>query len=225
MSYANFNFFKSYTGGLRGLSVGDADNDGSLNIYLAGHYDEALYDWEFNGGDPLQIESYTERIIFMDDTTDNFTPGNDQGKLRIAKVFSGDIDNDGFGDLVFSSASFAADKPHLFMVEHDGTFVGVGEEVGIHPAGVIIKPNYPNPFNPETNISFVLKEATDVLIEIYDLKGRLVKALFDGKKGAGLHSVIWSGIDQNGRTLPSGVYLYSISTDQKTLTKKMVLSK
>ena len=60
MSYANFNFFKSYIGGLRGLSIGDADNDGNLNFYLAGHYDEALYDWEFNGGDPLQIESYTE---------------------------------------------------------------------------------------------------------------------------------------------------------------------
>ena len=104
-------------------------------------------------------------------------------------------------------------------------FVGFGEEVGVHPNSVIIKPNYPNPFNPETNISFFLKEATDVLIEVYDLRGRLVKALFDGKKGAGLHNVVWNGVDQNGKTLPSGVYFYSISTDQKTFTKKMVLSK
>ena len=225
LSYANFNFFKSYIGGLRGLSVGDADNDGNLNLYLAGHYDEALYDWEFNGGDPLQVESYTERIIFMDDTTDNFTPGNDQGKLRIAKVFPGDIDNDGLGDLVFSSASFAADKPHLFLVEHDGTFVGVREDLETYPSSVIIKPNYPNPFNPETNISFFLKQAMDVSIEVYDLRGRLVKSLFDGKTEAGLHSVVWSGVEQNGKALPSGIYFYSISAGQKTVTKKMVLSK
>ena len=225
LSYANFNFFKNYAGGLRGLSIGDADNDGNLNLYLAGHYDEALYDWEFNGGDPLQLESYTERIVFMDDTTDNFTPGNDQGKLRIAKVFSGDIDNDGLGDLLISSASFAADKPHLFLVEHNGTFVGIREKLETYPASVIIKPNYPNPFNPETNISFFLKEATDVSIEVYDLRGRLVKSLSDGEREAGLHSVVWNGVEQNGWPLPSGIYFYSISTDQKTFTKKMVLSK
>jgi len=58
-------------------------------------------------------------MIFMDDTTDNFTPNNDQGKVRVAKLFSGDIDNDGNGDVIFSSASFATDKPQLFMVEHE----------------------------------------------------------------------------------------------------------
>ena len=161
----------------------------------------------------------------MDDTTDNFTPGNDQGKLRIAKVFPGDIDNDGLGDLVFSSASFAADKPHLFLVEHDGTFVGVREDLETYPSSIIIKPNYQNPFNPETNISFFLKQAMDVSIEVYDLRGRLVKSLFDGKKEAGLHSVVWSGVEPNGKALPSGVYFYSISTGQKTVTKKMALSK
>ena len=108
-----FNFFKSYTGGLRQINIGDADGDGSPNLYLAAHYDEAVYDWEFNGGDPLTAASYTERAIFMDDTTDNYTPGNDQGKVRVAKLFPGDVDNDGLGDIIFSSASFAADKPCL----------------------------------------------------------------------------------------------------------------
>ena len=65
----------------------------------------------------------------------------------------------------------------------------------------------------------------DVSIEVYDLRGRLVKSLFDGKKEAGLHSVVWSGMEQNGKALPSGIYFYSISTGQKTVTKKMVLSK
>ena len=126
---------------------------------------------------------------------------------------------------MLASASFAADKPHLFLVEHNGTFVGIREKLETYPASVIIKPNYPNPFNPETNISFFLKEATDVSIEVYDLRGRLVKSLSDGEREAGLHSVVWNGVEQNGWPLPSGIYFYSISTDQKTFTKKMVLSK
>ena len=73
--------------------------------------------------------------------------------------------------------------------------------------------------------SIFVKSKSTVLIGVYDLRGRLVKALFDGKKGAGLHNVVWSGVDQNGKTLPSGVYFYSMSTGQKTFTKKMVLSK
>ena len=117
LSYGNFNFFASYAGGLRQINAGDADGDGKPNLYLAGHYNEAVYDWEFNGDDPLAVESFSERIIFMDDTTDNYTPGNDQGKVRGAKLFPGDLDNDGYGVIVLSSARFAADKPQLFMID------------------------------------------------------------------------------------------------------------
>ena len=97
--------------------------------------------------------------------------------------------------------------------------------IDTYPFEYSLNKPYPNPFNPETNIRFFLKEATDVSIEVYDLRGRLVKSLFDGKREAGLHSVVWNGVEQNGETLPSGIYFYSISTDQKIFTKKMVLSK
>ena len=100
LSFADFNYFASYSGGLRQVINGDADGDGNPNLYLAGHYNESLYDWEYNGGDPLLIENYTESIVFMDDTTDNYTPGNDQGKVRVAKLFTGDIDNDNKNDII-----------------------------------------------------------------------------------------------------------------------------
>ena len=45
-----------------------------------------LYDWEYGGGDPMDPNNYVEKAIFMDDTTDNFTPGNDQGRVRVAKL-------------------------------------------------------------------------------------------------------------------------------------------
>ena len=224
LSYGNFNFFASYAGGLRQINAGDADGDGKPNLYLAGHYNEAVYDWEFNGDDPLAVESFSERIIFMDDTTDNYTPGNDQGKVRVAKLFSGDLDNDGYGDLVLSSASFAADKPQLFMIEHDGTLETDYNNYTI-PNHVSISQNFPNPFNPETQFSYTLKESGTISLGIYDIMGKLIYTVYDGFQRAGNHNVFWMGLDQNKRPVSSGVYFYRLVTQSNTISKKMVLAK
>ena len=224
LSYGNFNFFASYAGGLRQINTGDADGDGKPNLYLAGHYNEAVYDWEFNGDDPLAVESFSERIIFMDDTTDNYTPGNDQGKVRVAKLFSGDLDNDGYGDLVLSSASFAADKPQLFMIEHDGTLETDYSNYTI-PNHVSISQNFPNPFNPETQFSYTLNESGTISLGIYDIMGKLIYTVYDGFQRAGNHNVFWTGLDQNKRPVSSGVYFYRLVTQSNTISKKMVLAK
>ena len=224
MSYANFNFFKNYTGGLRGLTVGDVDNDGNLNFYLAGHYDEALYDWEFNGGDPLEIESYTERVVFMDDTTDNFTPGNDQGKLRIAKVFSGDIDNDGLGDIVFSSGSFAPDKPHLFMVEYEET-LDIIKTKNTTPGVITISQNFPNPFNPETTFNYTVHKTGKVLFSIYNVMGDLVYTVDNGSLLPGSYNIVWNGVNNFNRPVSSGIYFYQLKSGEEVKSGKMVYSK
>ena len=224
LSYGNFNFFASYAGGLRQINTGDADGDGKPNLYLAGHYNEAVYDWEFNGDDPLAVESFSERIIFMDDTTDNYTPGNDQGKVRVAKLFPGDLDNDGYGDLVLSSASFAADKPQLFMIEHDGTLETDYSNYTI-PNHVSISQNFPNPFNPETQFSYTLNESGTISLGIYDIMGKLIYTIYDGFQCAGNHNVFWTGLDQNKRPVSSGVYFYRLVTQSNTISKKMVLAK
>ena len=224
LSYGNFNFFASYAGGLRQINTGDADGDGKPNLYLAGHYNEAVYDWEFNGDDPLAVESFSERIIFMDDTSDNYTPGIDQGKVRVAKLFPGDLDNDGYGDLVLSSASFAADKPQLFMIEHDGTLETDYSNYTI-PNHVSISQNFPNPFNPETQFSYTLNESGTISLGIYDIMGNLIYTVYDGFQRAGNHNVLWSGLDQNKRPVSSGVYFYRLVTQSNTISKKMVLAK
>ena len=224
LSYGNFNFFASYAGGLRQINAGDADGDGKPNLYLAGHYNEAVYDWEFNGDDPLAVESFSERIIFMDDTTDNYTPGNDQGKVRVAKLFPGDLDNDGYGDLVLSSASFAADKPQLFMIEHDGTLETDYSNYTI-PNHVSISQNFPNPFNPETQFSYTLNKSGTISLRIYDIMGKLIYTVYDGFQRSGNHNVLWTGLDQNKRPVSSGVYFYRLVTQSNTISKKMVLAK
>ena len=224
LSYSNFNLFSSYDGGLRQVAVGDADGDGSLNIYLAGHYDEAVYDWEYGGGDPMDPNNYVEKVIFMDDTTDNFTPGNDQGKVRVAKLFTGDIDNDGSGDIVFTSASFAADKPHLYMIEHSGTLEALEENSSI-PNKISISQNYPNPFNPETRFQYNIPADGVVSINVYDILGKKIKTLVNQLKSAGVHTETWSGQNDNNQMVSSGVYFYQVKVGDEQITKKMIFSK
>ena len=80
--------------------------------------------------------------------------------------------------------------------------------------------NYPNPFNPSTNISYNLVKESFVKISVYDLLGRTVAELVNGKKPEGLHSVTFDASNLN-----SGVYFYRIETDFASETKKIVLIK
>ena len=224
LSFSSLSLFTTYDGGLRQVNVGDADGDGNPNIYIAGHYDEAVYDWEYMGGDPTSPSSYVERVVFMDDTTDNYTPGNDQGKVRVAKLFSGDIDNDGAGDIVFSSASFAADKPHIYMIEHSGT-LGFDNEQPPTPKEISIGQNYPNPFNPETRFQYSIHQSDHASLIIYDLLGKEVQTLFDGHRSAGTHVEKWTGIDKNNNMVSSGIYFYQLRVGKERITKKMIFEK
>ena len=229
LTFADFNLLAEYPGGLRQLILGDADQDGKPNLYLAGHYNETVYDWEYNGESPVDSSSsYSEHIIFMDDTTDNFTPNNDQGKVRVAKLFSGDIDNDGLGDLMITSASFATDKSQLFMVEHEEEDVVVNIDNGdskIIPEEISLKQNYPNPFNPATAFHYSLAKSGMIELNITDVIGRKVTTLISGHQRSGNHNVMWTGKDRNGNQVPSGIYFYRLSFGDQSLTKKMVLNR
>jgi hypothetical protein len=85
--------------------------------------------------------------------------------------------------------------------------------------------NYPNPFNPTTTISFSLPKEEDIELTIYNIKGQKVKTLYSGISEEGKHSVIWNGIDSNGKTVSSGIYFYKLKTESKELTRKMLLLK
>ena len=84
---------------------------------------------------------------------------------------------------------------------------------------------YPNPFNPATTIRFTLGEAVRVRLRIYDVSGRFVRELADGRRGAGQHSETWDGTDQAGRGVSSGVYFYRLEAGSFIETKKMVLAR
>jgi hypothetical protein len=89
----------------------------------------------------------------------------------------------------------------------------------------IVSGNYPNPFNPETEIRFQLSESGDIAITIYNLKGQIVKELVRENLSSGEHGVIWQGDDANGRPVSSGIYFYNFKNGDYTTSKKMVLMK
>ncbi len=85
--------------------------------------------------------------------------------------------------------------------------------------------NYPNPFNPQTNIMFQNQEAGNVKVNIYNMKGQKVVDLVDEEYSAGIHNVIWRGRDEHGIEVSSGMYLYQVKTGRYTTTRKMTLMK
>jgi len=88
-----------------------------------------------------------------------------------------------------------------------------------------LEQNAPNPFNPLTNIAFSLPKAQSVRLSIFDTRGRLVNTLVNGTVEAGDHTVVWNGVDRNGRTAASGQYFYVLSTDNRRLSRSMLLLK
>ncbi len=94
-------------------------------------------------------------------------------------------------------------------------------EDDIHPPKKFITlSNYPNPFNASTTISYGLPEVSDVCIEIYNLLGQQVAALFEGAQQAGQHHITW-----DAAAFPSGVYFARLKTPKSSQSIKMVLLK
>ncbi|MCD4711784.1 MAG: T9SS type A sorting domain-containing protein, partial [Clostridiales bacterium] len=83
----------------------------------------------------------------------------------------------------------------------------------------------PNPFNPETTINYSLPVDSHVVIEIYNIRGQKVKTLVDHSVEAGRHSVVWSGKNEHGISVSSGVYFTRMRTGKQSLIQKMLLLK
>ncbi len=84
---------------------------------------------------------------------------------------------------------------------------------------------YPNPFNPSTTISFDLASPSDVKIDIFNVKGQLVKNLVHKAYQTGSHTIFWDGRDHDGNNCGTGVYFYKMTAGMTTQTKKMMLMK
>jgi hypothetical protein len=83
--------------------------------------------------------------------------------------------------------------------------------------------NHPNPFNPSTTISYSLSKPEFVTLTIFSITGQKVRTLADNVKGAGTHSVLWDGFNEDGKLMSSGIYFCVLKSASMVETKKMQL--
>ena len=132
---------------------------------------------------------------------------NDTYQFAIRSVYTNDVQSiPAFSTLIEKTLASAEDIPQLVTK---------------------LNTNYPNPFNPETIISFSIAEASSfVTLDIFNIKGQKVKQLVTDQLSSGEHSITWTGTDQNNKPVSSGVYFYRLKVDGKTIgTKRMLLLK
>ena len=169
------------------------------------------YELEWNGGDFKQADQY---------------------------ILQKSTGNSGFKDIYTLQADNAIEKTYSFIdqksdnsdvifyrvkqINKDGT-VAYSSEVKVGQGNFqpfIVEQNYPNPFNPKTSIAVDLLQDSEVQVTIYNLEGKKISDLFKGNLSKGTHNFSFDAND-----LPSGVYLYRVSTPNFTETKKMILTK
>jgi hypothetical protein len=175
---------------------------------------------------------------FLDITLDNFVPINPQMDYYVGFKVQCTTGNVAWFDTLprvagkgawFRINSWTEVSPtynHNFVITAYAISVTAeGVETEIMPEVTSLGNNYPNPFNPETNIEFSLAEAGPVTLDIYNIKGQKIKTLANGDYDKGTHVLYWNGRDESGAAAASGIYFYMMQSGRYTLTRKMILMK
>lgn len=173
---------------------------------------------EFAGIKPMWVYP-ADKVIYVD-TVD----GHKVGKIGI--MYYDD----------FTWGSFSIDPPahptntggNVSFMELQVTFPippVSNEDQVIVTAPKLLNQNFPNPFNPETTISFDMPKAGNARLDVFNVKGQLVKNLFNGNAPYGKTNLVWNGTDNSGQNVPSGLYFYRLNTNGRSETRKMMLMK
>jgi hypothetical protein len=196
--------------------------------------------WMFGAGDDLA------NIIPQDFVQDHFTSNNNQivdpQINNISRTNDGSLDPRPSPSGPAASGAVAPDDAYFTITSYYGAFdpnsavlwtsgwtalsqnliTDIKEDKisGKVPTSYNLSQNYPNPFNPETKIQFSLPKDADVKLTVYNILGQEVEVLVNGFRNAGTHEIAWSASN-----LPSGVYIYTIQSENTYITKKMTLLK
>ncbi len=133
----------------------------------------------------------------------------------------------GSGWMIYVDRTAVPGTTYLYMIgvmkENSEQFSGRIEASIDHIYEFRLSQNFPNPFNPTTEIHFSLDGEAEVQLHIYDISGRLVRTITDRKMMPGAYVEYWDGRDRFGEKVASGVYFYRLKAGGKVLTRKMVV--
>ena len=129
------------------------------------------------------------------------------------------IDNDG---LVWFGGLEGATNNGIMSYNKNSAVMAVDSPQAL-PEALVIRGNYPNPFNPSTTIEFLLPEAGLTTLTIYGITGQKVRELAGEQLARGVHTVVWDGRDDRGLNVSSGVYLCRLKMGDQVAAKRMLL--
>ena len=118
--------------------------------------------------------------------------------------------------------------PILSVNSGFGQFTGTNLEADTEipmPAEFALYPNYPNPFNPSTMITYDLADEANVRLQVFDLMGRMIRNIINEMQPAGRHLAVWNATDNFGTPVSAGVYIYRLQADNHVFNRKMILIK
>jgi hypothetical protein len=178
------------------LAVGDFENDGDKDLTVYGEVDdEDVFD------------------LYINDGSGNFAEAQAGVEAPFEEIyFFQDFDKDSDSDLLFLNGTYYESMGGSGTVAIDDS--------PDQPTKVTLENNYPNPFNPTTQIQFSLPQASEVQLKVYDILGREVQTLIDGRRSAGRYTTSF-----NAGELTSGMYIYRLKAGSTTITRKMTLIK
>ena len=148
----------------------------------------------------------------------------DTGKYYILNTLAMDDISLNYYELEWEDTQNASD--HLPIVFD----IAINNEVGIEkehilPNSATLYPNYPNPFNSKTSITFYLSNPEIIDLSIIDIMGNTIKKLVHEKRPAGNSTVNWDGKNMNGESVTSGIYFCLLNVKKKSFKSKIVLIK
>jgi len=182
------------------------------NVYIRG--DLAFVSYYTAGFKVIDLSVPSAPVVLDEYDTSQLTGEGFLGAFGVypfttsGRVYVSDIDN---GLFVFSVDTTTA--------------LTSSEQSSVVPQTVVLQQNFPNPFNPTTTIRFELGSAARVTLDVFDVRGRHIRTLADGRRPAGQHTVDWDGRDGGGVEVASGVYFYKLLSAGTLETRRMVLLK
>ncbi len=206
------------------LPVNDAPSLSSLPDTLTFGFDSTLVidisDLEIDIDDPdsllkwhAEFKNHGDSLLFFNILGDSI--------IEITSGFEG-IGEDTLM-LTVTDTSGASDSTTIFIQVVPS--VGVDDGFDALPEKFELFQNYPNPFNPTTTIMYALPVRSDITLRIYNLMGQEILKISHEDMSAGYHEQKWNGLNQSGREVASGIYIYRLKAGDFVETKKMLLLK
>jgi len=227
-----------------GAKAADLDGDGDMEIVnIAYDAYQHLHLWRNDATDlsPAQLQAYSAsyndavqgvevawRLADIGEDMRFFVLRADGPASYYREIFNPGITG---GDMSYSFVDKSSQPGSTYRYRVDVT-----DELGrrtlfetnlveIPVVSVTLHQNTPNPFNPQTTITYAIPKAGRVVLGIYDASGSLVRTLTDGLQSAGDNSATWDGRDSAGRQVSSGVYFARLDFDGRTQSRKITLLK